>query len=367
MSIAHNTKKRGNWVKWILLIVLILLAEFLKFHPVFIEKYYSNGFYPVFSLLLRTMMGWIPFSAGDLLLGGTIGWLLFRLVRNLSQPKKNISYSAFATQVEKWAGRLVMLYLVFLTVWGFSYYRLGSAYQLHLQPGVYSNEDLARLLDQLQYKLDHITADSSSIEAGKTSNRKMLSDQAMAAYQKAARQYTFLAFRQASLKPMLLGKIQNYTGYAGYLQPFTGEAQVNFYGPAYDLPFTVCHEMAHQLGYGSESEANMIGFLACSNSSDPTAQYSAYSNMQGYALLEMSNRDSVLFRDYRDRTPAILKKDRENAQLFYQAHESLMQPVLNWVYTRYLYSNNQAMGLDSYNYVVAWLIAYGKKYGWQAI
>ncbi len=367
MTGAKHKSSRRNWVKWIVLILLVVGAELLKSSPVFIEKYYSNGFYPAVSVFLRALLGWLPLSIGDLIIGILAGWWLFSLVCSLRNLKKNTSNSGFFKRLEKWVARLVMVYLVFLTVWGFSYYRLGSAYQLQLKPGSYSTEDLARLLDQLQNKLDQLAADSTVIEAGKTNDRKLLSKQALTGYERAANKYPFLAFRQASLKSMLLGKLQNYTGYAGYLQPFTGEAQVNFYGPAYDLPFTVCHEMAHQLGYGSESEANMVGFLACRQSANPAFQYSAYSNMQGYALVEMSNRDSVLFRAYRERTPAILKKDRRNADLFYKQHESVMQPVLNWVYARYLYSNNQEMGLDSYSYVVAWLIAYGKKYGWEAL
>jgi hypothetical protein len=49
-------------------------------------------------------------------------------------------------------------------------------------------------------------------------------------------------------------------GFGGYLNPFT-EAQVNYLGPMYSFPMTA-HEMAHQMGYASESECNFIGFLA---------------------------------------------------------------------------------------------------------
>jgi hypothetical protein len=43
---------------------------------------------------------------------------------------------------------------------------------------------------------------------------------------------------------------------------FTNEAQVNYIGPMYSFPMTTNHEMAHQMGFASETECNFIGFLA---------------------------------------------------------------------------------------------------------
>ena len=56
--------------------------------------------------------------------------------------------------------------------------------------------------------------------------------------------------------------------FLGYYNPFTGEAQVNTNVPAFVIPFTTCHEMAHQIGYASESEASFVGFLVIRNSNN---------------------------------------------------------------------------------------------------
>ena len=50
-------------------------------------------------------------------------------------------------------------------------------------------------------------------------------------------------------------------GFSGYLNPFTNEAQVDILIPKYQLPTTASHEVAHQLGYAAENEANFIGIL----------------------------------------------------------------------------------------------------------
>jgi hypothetical protein len=50
-------------------------------------------------------------------------------------------------------------------------------------------------------------------------------------------------------------------GFSGYLNRLL-KAQVNYIGPMYSFPMTTNHEMAHQMGFASETECNFIGFLA---------------------------------------------------------------------------------------------------------
>jgi Zn-dependent peptidase ImmA (M78 family) len=53
----------------------------------------------------------------------------------------------------------------------------------------------------------------------------------------------------------------NKTGILGYYNPFTAESQYNPNIPATQLPFTLAHEMSHQLGYAREQEASFIAYL----------------------------------------------------------------------------------------------------------
>jgi hypothetical protein len=74
----------------------------------------------------------------------------------------------------------------------------------------------------------------------------------------------------------LWGWLGNYVGFTGYYNPFTGEAQVNTTVPKFLQPFTASHEVAHQLGYAKEMEANFVGYLAASHSTDTLFRYSVY-------------------------------------------------------------------------------------------
>lgn len=355
-------------LKWWVLLAAVVATELIKFSPSLVEAFYAQQLYPPMAKTFRWLLGWVPFSVGDVLVGILIIVIIWQLIKGIHCCK-----SGRATRKGSWRKFTTVIiglgwaYVLFHFLWGFNYYRKGSAWLLNIQPEAYTQPDIDTLLTTLNARLQTIGSDSAAIEKAKTNDRKTLQAQALMSWQRAARQYSFMHFSQPSLKPNLLGPWQSYSGYGGYIFPYTGEAQVDFYVPAYVLPFTVCHEMAHQQGFGSESEANMIGFLAARSSNNPAFVYSAYADMYEYALREMYRRDTTVAIQWRDKMPGILKKDRKELRDYYRSKQNPAQPLLDWVYNNYLLRTNQPEGLQSYNRVVAWLIAYGKKYGWQAL
>jgi hypothetical protein len=362
---AKRTMKR--YIKWILPLTCIILIEVTKYFPGFIEKYYSQSFYPSMARAFRMAFGWIPFSVGDVLIALLIIWVLFSLVKVIKGIKKQPFKQLLLAIAKKMALWVLWVYIAFFALWGLNYYREGSTSLLKLEPEPYTTADVDTLMIQIQSRLELACNDSLAVENGKSSNREKLAFEAKEAYLNASEKYPFLQFEQISLKPILLGKWQAYAGYAGYFFPFTGEAQADFYVPNFTLPFTVCHEMAHQLGFGHESEANLIGFLAARESENTAFVYSAYAGVHQYALVELYKMDSLKARPFIDKIPPLLKKDRKEQSRFQEAHTSILQPTLDAAYTLYMQGNNQPMGLLSYNRVVAWLVAYGKKYGWDKI
>jgi hypothetical protein len=367
ISIQMKISVRISW-RWLVPVFLLILLEIFKLFPGEVENWYSRGVYPGIGNVLRTVLGRLPFSMGDLLVLVLIIWGFSKLLIFL-----------FSGQPGKWrkvlTGKkmgsifisLLWLYIAFHLFWGLNYYREGSTSLLKLEPEPYTTADVDTLMIQIQSRLELACNDSLAVENGKSSNREKLAFEAKEAYLNASEKYPFLQFEQISLKPILLGKWQAYAGYAGYFFPFTGEAQADFYVPNFTLPFTVCHEMAHQLGFGHESEANLIGFLAARESENTAFVYSAYAGVHQYALVELYKMDSLKARPFIDKIPPLLKKDRKEQSRFQEAHTSFLQPTLDAAYTLYLQGNNQPMGLQSYNRVVAWLVAYGKKYGWDKI
>jgi hypothetical protein len=354
-------------IKWILPFSCLILIEAIKFFPAFIEKYYSQGFYPPMARAFRMALGWLPFSLGDSLIALLIIWVLvslFKLIKGSRKQPFKQQLLAISKKIALW---VLWVYIAFFSLWGLNYYRQGSTHLLNLHTEPYTPDDVDTLMQHIQLKLEYACRDSLMVENGKTSDRIKLANEAKDAYDSASLQYSFMHFENISFKPILLGKLQAYAGYAGYIFPFTGEAHTDFYVPNFTLPFTVCHEMAHQIGFGAESEANLIGFLAARESENPAFVYSAYVGVHQYTLLELYKLDSLKARPFIEKIPPILKKDRLEQIKFHEAHSSFLQPALDAAYTLYLQGNNQPMGLQSYNRVVAWLVAYGKKYGWDKI
>ena len=175
--------------------------------------------------------------------------------------------------------------------------------------------------------------------------------------------YPFLKYKGQSLKPSLWGWLGNYVGFAGYYNPFTGEAQVNTSMPKFLLPYTACHEVAHQLGYAKEMEANFVGYLAASASKDRRFQYSVYLDLFLYSNRNLFGIDSVSAKSFAKQLRPEIKTDLKEWRDFSRRHQSPMEPIIRWIYGKYLENNQQPQGELSYDEVTSFLIAYYNKFG----
>ena len=68
----------------------------------------------------------------------------------------------------------------------------------------------------------------------------------------------------------------------GYYFPFSMESNINDRMYIVNIPATMCHELAHTKGFIYEDEANLIGYLACTESEDEFFQYSGYMSVLYY-------------------------------------------------------------------------------------
>jgi hypothetical protein len=180
-------------------------------------------------------------------------------------------------------------------------------------------------------------------------------------------QDTRFRYASPSVKSSFFNYIDDYLGFGGYYNPFTGEAQVNTTLPVFTQPYTTCHEMAHQLGYAKENEANFVGYLAAKSSADKAFQYSVYFDMYLFAARELYVQDSNLVRPFREHLRPGIRRDYREMQAFNRKFENPFEPIIRRLYGNYLKANHQPQGIKTYDEVIAWLIAYAKKNGWEAI
>lgn len=355
--------------KFLFLLILLSIITFtINQFPSFIESFYSVGIYPHISYSMRFLLGWLPFSLGDFMYGFIAIWLLVKLVHFFIRLfRGNLASKNWVIFLTRTITAILFIYVLFNWMWAFNYNRLGSAFQFKVNPQRYSNADLLRLTDTLQSKLEFICSDSVKLNQPAFTNLSSIKEECKNDYALATKIYPFLVYQNLSVKKATLGKMGNFLGFLGYINPITLEAQLNQGIPSFLLPYVCCHEMAHQLGYASESEANLIGYITCKQSPKIQFQYSVYNDMMGYAITDIANRDTVLAKKYFKNLPKKVKDDRKAIHDFYRAYKNPISPMVDWMYDRYLKLNNQPHGRESYNEVVGWIIAYAKKYGWDKV
>jgi hypothetical protein len=128
--------------------------------------------------------------------------------------------------------------------------------------------------------------------------------------------------------------------------------------PMYNFPVTACHEMAHQMGFASESECNFIGFLACIKNEDLYFKYAGYSYALRYCLSNWEIRNPELLKKLLPTIhPGILKNYKES-QVFWESHQTFIDTAFEIFYDNYLKWNKQEDGLDSYSKFIDLLVNY---------
>ncbi|HEX8462296.1 MAG TPA: DUF3810 domain-containing protein, partial [Segetibacter sp.] len=275
----------------IFLLIISILIKIASNFPIWIENNYSRGAYPKIALFFRTIFGWLPFSVGDILYTATGVYLLVIFVIFVkilfTRPFREINFKKILVRL---FFILITIYIYFNLSWGLNYNRPGIAYQLKLKPEIHNEQELKMITALL---LDKVNENRLFLgpKPLKTKPYPEVFKEAKMAYQASASIFPFMSYNTESVKRSLYGRMGNFLGFLGYYNPFTGEAQLNLTQPRFLIPYVSCHEMAHQLGYASESEANFVGYLAAVHSPDTLFHYSTYFDLFNYANHELYLRD----------------------------------------------------------------------------
>lgn len=338
--------------------VQIIVINILKYTPQFVETVYSNNLYIFFSKVLRYSLGWIPFSVGDILYIIGIIYVIRWFYKNFKRIYKdtlNWFLDIFAV--------VSIAYFAFHILWAFNYYRQPLHKSLALKAD-YSTEELIDFTERLILKSNAIhsklSPENDSLSINFPYSKKEIFDKVKNGYNTISIKFPHLKYKPQSLKKSLFSTILTYMGFSGYINPFTNEAQVNGLNLTYKYPTTSCHEVAHQLGYAAENEANFIGALAAINNTDVYFKYSGYTFALRYCLGEIHKRNPEKYADFLESINTGILKNYQEVRDFWTSYETPIEPFFEKTFDTFLKANNQTKGVDSYNYVVALLVNYYK-------
>ncbi|MFE3866732.1 DUF3810 domain-containing protein [Flavobacterium sp. LS2P90] len=340
------------------LLAQLFFLQIIPYFPEHVEQFYSNGLYPLISRFSRVAFGRIPFSLGDFIYFITIlsilVWLWNKRKSWKLQWKNNI---------------LVMLsfisvfYFFFHLLWAMNYYREPLFQKMDIKRE-YSDIDLLAFTKKLITKTNSVQGQitqNDSLKVVFPYSQEQVFTMNLNGYQNLSTKYPYFTYTNLSTKKSLFSLPLTYMGFGGYLNPFTNEAQVNELGPMYSFPMTTNHEMAHQMGYASESECNFIGFLASVKNDNLYFQYSGYSMALRYCLSNWQVRDEKIFKELLKTVhPGILKNYKESDH-FWKQYETPIETGFHVFYDNFLKLNQQKDGIEGYSKFVNLMVNYYKK------
>jgi hypothetical protein len=336
-----------------------------------ISSYYLPYFFKPMSFLLRSISGKLGWAIGEwlyIIICISLIVSIIKVFRNSQVAVRSFAFWSFL--FVKMLNGLAKLYIVFQLFWGLNYQKQTPANDFQLKvPTSYSESQMDSLSLDLIQQMNQTRAKipDSNLKALRF---KGILEKSQQQYDQVSKQFPFLAYHQPSLKKAAFPAWGDYFGYTAFYQPFTGEAIIKSDLPVLTLPFTVSHEMAHQLGYASETEANFIAYVIGAESKDPLFQYSTQLQIFTYAqqaqLWSIAKRgDSIQFQKVIARNKQLLSPivlaDRKEIRDFFTRKQDLQIPGSTQLYNQFLKWNQQANGVESYNDVLLWALAYGHK------
>jgi hypothetical protein len=340
------------------LIPQYIFIKWISYNPEFVETFYSNGVYLYISKLFRYSLGWIPFSFGDLVYAFSIIYIIRWFYLNRKNLRKNTRHYIIDI-----ASTTAIIYFAFHVLWGLNYYRLPLYKSLNLKAD-YTTEQLIDVTKKLIEKSNAIhykIAKNDSIKIDIPYTKGEIFKLAPLGYHNLKNTFPSLEYHPKSIKKSLFSYPLTYMGFSGYLNPITNEAHVDALIPLYMFPTTTSHEMAHQIGYAAENEANFIGCLAAINHNDLYFQYTGYTFALRFCLNEIARRDEALFEALIKSVNKGILYNYKEARDFWDSYENPLEPIFKTTYSSYLKANKQAKGMESYSYVVALFVNYFDK------
>ncbi|GAC1303759.1 MAG: DUF3810 domain-containing protein [Mucilaginibacter sp.] len=340
-----------------LAVILFLLTLFAA-RPQTIERYYSKGFYVVICRILHPVFNLFPFSVGDILYIVGIGFIVYALLQ--------LARLAFKREFKRAGFFLLRIIicaeaamLIFYLLWGMNYFRPPAAELLHLRDSSYTTADLKAVTAML---IDSADASRSRVTpADLSQGNSAIYQTAIRAVQKLSADSVNFRTYSPCIKPSLLTPLLNYLGTSGYYNPFTSEAQMNYQMPVFERPVVACHEMSHQMGYGTEDEANFAGFIAGIGSSDRLLRYSAYHLAVDEFMHALRYRDTTANNELKPRISAAVRSDFRAERVYWLHYQGEADIISSIFYDRFLKANNQPHGLGTYNRMVLLVMAHYKR------
>ncbi len=320
-------------------------------------EWYSQHIYLAVTNVLSRLTGMASFSVIELLLYAGIILAAGTGIHALAARSGNRG-----EQMYRWFSGVFLtvsvLVLIYVLNCGINYHRTSFSEKSGIEAGTHTVTELRQTCEWLTEEVNRLSTGISRDGSGELELQGDIGSEAVQAMNALGEIYPFMAGYYPSPKPLLVSEILSYQSLTGIYSPFTVEANYNRDMPAYDLPFTLCHELSHLKGFMQEEEANFISFLACRESDSAGFRYSGTLSAWVYAMNALSRTDAEQWQEVRAKLDLEIETDLAANSSFWARYDGAVAEVSNKVNDTYLKANGQKDGVESYGKMVDLLVAY---------
>lgn len=347
-----------------LLTTVLLILRAIAFNNSHVADFYAAEIFTPLATAFTRLTSLVPFSLTEFFVVLGVPVLLLLLVFGLVRLLKNNLYRGirFLRICSIVAAVVLILFSLFLAFHGINYARSPLADTMKLEIKERSLDELEsamRTLGQAAASVrEQLPQDSSgTIITGTIGD---LQQAAHLGWEIAGERWPALASTVRSRpKGVLLSKYWSYTNIVGMYLPLLVEANINIDQPAFMIPASTAHELAHSRGFAREDDTDFAGLLSCFVHPDPVWQYSglisAWKDLSRRLAAEDYERWS---RAYTDTVTAAIAHDLESESIYWKAYETPVARVSTQINDSYLKANRETEGVKSYGGVVDLLLAW---------
>lgn len=317
-----------------------------------VERVYARGFYPVMTQVTAPIgdLASIPLGASLVLVVGLIvpgtvvrRWRTSRSSTGLRSQRRLVGLARAVAVVT------ILVYGLFLVVWGANYRRLSVESQLDLGRAPVTSDRLRALAEDLLARIvdDLPLASIRSRGRAEAAVRLSFDDWLRRVFGSSAPR---LPNRVKAVPPGLLLTF----GTSGMLLPILNEPLVDSGLSDTARVATAAHEWAHAAGFAGEAEADAIGLLVGLQAPDPFARYSCALSAFVACVSSMSGEDRrVLLAGLPEAAREDLRSSRAAVLRYRNSWLSSAQRV---VHDAYLRSQGVRAGVADYSRAVTLLV-----------
>lgn len=339
--------------------VMVMLGYFLLRDNKKLMEAVSEGAVRPYHRLAGRVSGLAGFSVAELFYALLVLGVLIYLTRAavLLIRRGGRAVRAYRTVVSLLTAAAT-LYAGVCLLWGVYYYAPGLPERIGIEAGPVAVQDLENVTLWFTGLASQYAPEVSRDENGRfTADLDSVFARSKTLYRAIEKKYPALEGPELKAKPLVFSKLLSWMNFTGFFFPFTGEANLNTHSPVCMLPATIAHEQAHQRGVAGEDEANFVAVAACLESGEPDFIYSA--SLLAYIHLGNALHDAKYDAWVKAYTALDedVKRDLRVNNDYWAKYQSKVSEVSEAVYTEFLQSHGQELGMQSYGACVDLLVA----------